>query len=89
MTRRLTITLPDDVAERLDGEPNASAYIAEAIRFKVAVERLAAVLEQDGVVVTGEGRTRMRHRLDAARAAMARPTAVAAREATRGRLGIR
>ena len=33
VTRKISITLPDDVAQLLDREENASAYIAEAIRL--------------------------------------------------------
>ena len=35
MTRRITISLPDDVADRLDEAPNASAFIASAVRHTV------------------------------------------------------
>ncbi len=67
MTRRLTITLPDEVAERLDIEPNASAFIAEAVREYVRVERTWDVLRAAGYVPTPESRARGRQRLDDAR----------------------
>ena len=55
MTRKLSITLPDDVAEHLDNVPNASAYIAEAIRRRRRSERTRAMLASHGVEVTDEG----------------------------------
>jgi hypothetical protein len=68
MTRRITITLPDEVAERLDIEPNASAFIAEAIRARIRVEVSWAALRAAGYVPTEESRARGRQRLDTARA---------------------
>ena len=68
MTRRITITLPDEIAERLDVEPNASAFIAEALRAHIRVEQSWAALREAGYVPTPESRARARQRLDAARA---------------------
>jgi hypothetical protein len=83
MTRRLTISLPDDVAARLDAEANASAFIADAVRQRIRAEHVNAVLTGDAVPVTAEGRTRMRDQLAVARAERARPEATAARRARR------
>lgn len=63
MTRRISISLPDDIAERLDHEENASAYIAEAIRLRVRRESLGQVLVNAGYRITPEGKERMRRRL--------------------------
>jgi len=68
MTRRITITLPDEVAERLDREPNASAFIAEALRAHMRAEQTWEMLRLAGYVPTPESRARARRRLDEARA---------------------
>ena len=60
MTRRLTITVPDDVAERLDREDNASAYITSQVRAGLRSEAASAMVESHGYVVTDEGRVRAR-----------------------------
>lgn len=79
--RRVTISLPEDVAERLEHEPNASAFIAEAVRQRIRVERIDVMLADAGLVITAEGRARARGRLTAAHAYMASPEAVRARSA--------
>jgi hypothetical protein len=63
MTRKISITLPDDVAELLDNEDNASAYIAEAIRFRRQREHVRDFLARHGYEVTEDGVARMRERL--------------------------
>jgi hypothetical protein len=55
VTRKLSISLPDDVAEHLDHVDNASAYIAEAIRQRRKRERTRALLARHGIEVTDEG----------------------------------
>lgn len=65
MTRKLSISLPDDVAEELDRVDNASAYIAEAIRLRRRRERTREMLERHGVQVTDEGVSAMGERLRA------------------------
>jgi hypothetical protein len=70
MTRRITVSLPDDVAERLSREPNASAYVSEAVRDRMEREQTQALLAQHGFTITEEGRARARARLAAARAKM-------------------
>ena len=62
MTRRFSITLPDDVAEMLDHVDNASAFIAEALRRRDRVERTRAFLTSRGFAITDEGVGRMRER---------------------------
>ena len=72
MTKRISITLPDEVARRLDQEENASAYIAEAIRLRIRREALRAVLSEAGYQITAEGKEKMRlrvHDLETRRAA--------------------
>jgi DNA-binding GntR family transcriptional regulator len=56
MTRRITVSLPDDVAEYLDKHPNSSAIVTEAVRARM--ERAAttrAMLEAAGFRLTPEG----------------------------------
>ncbi len=46
MTRRVTISVPDDVAEQLDGIParQVSQYVAEALRRRRAGDDMRTVL---------------------------------------------
>jgi predicted transcriptional regulator len=67
MTQRVTISLPDDVAERLSQERNASAYVAEALRDRIEREQTGALLADHGFDVTDAGRSRARDRLSEAR----------------------
>jgi hypothetical protein len=56
MTRRITVSLPDDVAQYLDKHPNSSAIVTEAVRARM--ERSAttrAMLEAAGFTITDEG----------------------------------
>ncbi|MDP9793405.1 hypothetical protein J2S43_001917 [Catenuloplanes nepalensis] len=69
MTKKLSISVPDDVAETLAAQPNASAFIAEAVRAHRARLATQALLAGAGYTVTGEGVERMRARLEAVRAA--------------------
>lgn len=63
MTRKLSISVPDDVAEHLDHVSNASAYITEAVRLRRKQERVRAMLERHGIHVTYEGVDTMGERL--------------------------
>ncbi|MGH3681782.1 MAG: hypothetical protein ACRDT2_16235 [Natronosporangium sp.] len=65
MTRKLSISVPDDVAAELDRVDNASAYIAEAVRLRRRRERTREMLERHGVPVTDEGVSAMGERLRA------------------------
>lgn len=55
MTRKLSISLPDDVAAHLDRVENASGYIADAIRLKRRSERTRALFASHGIKITDEG----------------------------------
>jgi hypothetical protein len=70
MSKRVTVNLPDDVADRLGLEPNASAYVTEALRERMERERTKALLAEHGFPVTGEGIARARERRLAAGARM-------------------
>jgi hypothetical protein len=80
MTRRLTISVPDDIAERIDREPNASAFIAGLIRRATRYEPIQVYLQEE-LGVTEEGKARARERLRRARAEADRPEKVERREA--------
>ena len=45
-TRRLNITLPEGIAERLGEKPNKSGFIAEALREKLDAEESAGRSEK-------------------------------------------
>lgn len=60
MTKKIAVSLPDDVAERLTREGNVSAYVAEAIRRRVAGERVRDVLDALGFDITDEALARAR-----------------------------
>jgi hypothetical protein len=66
MTRKLSISLPDDVAEHLDHVENASAYIAEAIRRQRRSERTREFFAKQGIHITDEGVARAGEKLRAA-----------------------
>jgi hypothetical protein len=65
MTRRFSISLPDDVATELDQVDNASAYVADAIRQRRRRENTREVLADAGYQVTDEGVAAMRERVRA------------------------
>src|SRR5688572_92451 len=50
MTRRVTISLPDDVAAQLDAVPDrqVSAYVADALRRRRASDEIRAALSAAG-----------------------------------------
>lgn len=66
MTRKLSISLPDDVAEHLDHVENASGYIADAIRLKRKSEQTRAWFAGQGIHITDEGVAAAGERLRAA-----------------------
>jgi len=61
--RKISIYVPDDVREVLDGVDNASAYVAESIRMRRRREASRAVLREAGYPVADEGVERMRQRV--------------------------
>ncbi|MFF3668737.1 hypothetical protein [Microtetraspora malaysiensis] len=63
MTKKITISLPDDLAAEAQASGNASAYIADALRQRRRVEQDLAIMDdlwgagwQDGI--TDEERAR-------------------------------
>lgn len=64
MTKRVTVSLPDDVAAYLEGEENASAVVADALRARMdRAAATAAMLRVVGIEVTEEGVARVRGKL--------------------------
>ena len=64
MTKRITVSLPDDVAAYLDNAIIVSAVVAEAVRAQM--DRAAAteeLLRAVGFEITAEGRERLRNHL--------------------------
>jgi hypothetical protein len=49
MTTKFTISLPDDLAEHVRSQGNASGYIAEAVRRQKAIDVTRGALEAAGV----------------------------------------
>ncbi|MGV9766992.1 hypothetical protein [Micromonospora tulbaghiae] len=54
MTKKIAVSLPDDVAERLAKEPNVSAFVARAVRRQMAGEQTRVVLARAGVTIADE-----------------------------------
>ena len=64
MTKRVTVSLPDDVAEYLERADNASAAVADALRAQMNRAATAeAMLRAMGYKITAEGRARWREKL--------------------------
>jgi hypothetical protein len=71
VSKRITVYLPDDVAERVERAPNASAFIASAVRGAMAREQTAAALDAVGISVTPEGVAAMREQYEAGKRRLA------------------
>jgi len=70
MTRKIAISVPDDVAARLAREPNVSAFVAESVRIRMAAENVRATMAAAGFELTAQGRARAAAELDALHAAV-------------------
>jgi hypothetical protein len=64
MTRKLAISVPDDVAERLDRESNVSAFIVDSVRRRMASESTRRTLAEAGFTIDEERIEATRRRLD-------------------------
>ncbi|TYB99412.1 hypothetical protein FXF53_15710 [Micromonospora sp. WP24] len=53
--RKLSISVPPDVAERLEQEPNASAYVTQAVRDRMRLDAMDAELAHTGIEITEQG----------------------------------
>jgi hypothetical protein len=70
MTRKITISLPDDVAERLARESNVSAYVTDSVRRRMQSESFREALRARGFEITDEDMTRAGEELDALHASI-------------------
>ena len=52
MTKKIAISVPDDVAEHLARQPNVSAYITESVRRRVESDDVRAKLRSVGFAIT-------------------------------------
>jgi hypothetical protein len=86
MSRRITVNVPDDVADRLGTESNVSAYVTEAVREKMRHERTRQTLTAAGFHLTDAGLDNARRRLAEGRAAMT-PDVIARGRDLLGQLG--
>lgn len=68
MTRKIAISVPDDVAERLARESNVSAYVTESVRRRMESESLREALVAHGFAITDEGVAAAGDELDRLRA---------------------
>lgn len=71
MTRKISISVPDDVAEYLETKPNVSAAVVSAVVVQMRLKKLDELHARLGIVVTPEGQARARARLDRVAAARA------------------
>ena len=70
MTKKIAVSLPDDVAERLEGLPNVSAFVADALRHRLRAIDARRQLVDAGFAITDEGIADARARRLAAHAAI-------------------
>jgi hypothetical protein len=68
MTRRISITVTDEVAAILDQQENASAYISDSVQMRARRESVRQMLEEQGIQVTEEGVSHARRKLQEQRA---------------------
>ncbi|GAA1895170.1 hypothetical protein [Asanoa iriomotensis] len=54
MTKKVTVSVPDDVAERLGSERNVSYFVSELVRRQITHERTMALLAESGYSITDE-----------------------------------
>ncbi|WP_091661759.1 hypothetical protein [Micromonospora auratinigra] len=80
--RKLSISVPPDVAARLEQEPNASAYVTQAVRDRMRLDALDAELAHAGIPITGQGVAEARAR----RAAVEAEWSAERRQALRDRV---
>lgn len=64
MTKKIAISVPDDVAARLDREPNVSAFIAESVRIRMVAENVREAMTTAGFALTEEGCAQAARELD-------------------------
>lgn len=70
MTKKLAISVPDDVADRLAREPNVSAFVTEAVRRRMASEKTREMLAAVGFEITDEDIAETRAEMERLRASI-------------------
>jgi hypothetical protein len=68
MTKKIAVSLPDDVAEWLAEKDNVSAYVAESVRIRMDAHRTREMLRSIGFELTEEGRAKAEAEIGEARA---------------------
>jgi hypothetical protein len=68
MTKKIAVSLPDDVAEWLAGMDNVSAYVAESVRIRMEAQETREILRSVGFEFTEEGRAKAAAQIAEARA---------------------
>jgi hypothetical protein len=63
VTKKIAISIPDDVAEHLSRVGNVSAYVTEAVRRRARIDQMRADMLRMGFEVTDEGIERWRRLL--------------------------
>ncbi|MEV6965331.1 hypothetical protein AB0M47_09465 [Hamadaea sp. NPDC051192] len=58
--KRFTVSVPDDVAERLEDVENVSAFVTSAVRARIDQETAQQMMQRHGLNVTDEGVRRAR-----------------------------
>lgn len=84
--RKLSISVPPDVAEQLEQEPNASAYVTLAVRDRMRLDALDAELAHTGIEITPQGVAAARARRAAVEAAWPQERRQAVRDRVRQHL---
>jgi hypothetical protein len=64
MTKKIAISVPDDVADRLAREPNVSAFVTESVRRRMSAERVRSAMTNLGITLTDEGVANAGRKLD-------------------------
>ncbi len=59
MTKKIAISVPDDVAERLEREVNVSAFVTDSVRSRMVSESVRAALTGFGFVFTDDEMARV------------------------------
>jgi hypothetical protein len=70
MTRKIAISLPDDIADHLRDKPNVSAYVAESIRRRIDADYVHVRLLSVGLELTDDALSTARQEFEAARGAV-------------------
>ena len=70
MTRKLAISVPDDVAARLERETNVSAFVTEAVRVRMAAENVRRSMVAAGFGLSDEDLAVVGNELDALHASI-------------------